>query len=477
MAGRIARGISGIVGLGQEAYQHNKEKKAAAAETTTAAGSSSAQPQPPNQPLAPPPPSYTNIVDKEKGETDISVSSSDEEDDDEDLWLEDDAQTAILPQTEEQPRPKIHNAEKWTTAFLQRHPPPPSQPVPLPAAVVIPQRRPGSRTRGFVRAYAPALADSGIDEKAWLEFMDGFHEQTEQQGYFNVTNIAVALSVMSYTISCGPSIIVHLSALAVHTSIEAGRRLYITKKTNSYLDHLNAHYFQPRGLYALIMQYDPSSSQPSWTLDAASLSSTAVAKHTSDDHNNKPSTLSTFKASSAKTLESQIPPVCPLTFPTLASASAEDQRNAFRKAIAFSRDYYDRRERATFAAHNQDSKLNIEEKPFAGRYADPTTFEKSGLIGVLTGGAVDPRRRRRERRAEMGRGGHIRGRRSGGSGSGGQRTGIVGGVRKVLGERVLYLMVVNMPSREEMEVAAQMEARMKAEEPNWFEKWQASRRR
>ncbi|KAK4505224.1 hypothetical protein PRZ48_003187 [Zasmidium cellare] len=465
MAGRIARGISGIVGLGQEAYQHNKEKKAAAAGST-----SSPQPPPQNQSLTPPPPSYTNIVDREKGETDINVSS--DEEDDEDLWLEDDAQTAIIQPTQPEPRPKIHDAEKWTTAFLQRHPPPPMQLNPLPAAVIIPQRRPGTRTRGFVRAYAPALADSGIDQKAWLEFMDGFHEQTEQQGYFNVTNIAVALSVLSYTISCGPSIIVHLSALAVHTSIEAGRRLYISKKTNTYLDEMNAHYFQPRGLYALIMQYDPSTSQDSWTLDAASLSANAVSHRTNDEH----STTAGFKASSGKTLESQIPDVCPLIFPDLESATEEEQKNGFRKAIGFARDYYDRRERATFASHNQGSKLNLDqEKPFAGRYADPTKLEGSGLIGVLTGGAVDPRKRRRERRAAMGRGGLIRGRRGGGSG--GQRTGIIGGVRKVLGERVLYLMVVNMPSKEEMEVAAQMEARMKAEQPNWFEKFQASHRR
>lgn len=445
MAQKLAQGISGLVGLGQEAYHHNKEKKAAAAAT----GSSSAQPPP----VSPAPPSYTSIVDGEKGETDISISS--DEEDDEDLWLEDDAQTAIQPAKEDKPRPKIHNAAKWTEAFLQRHPPPPMHQIPLPAPVVIPQRRPGSRTRGFIQAYTPALADSGIDQKAWLEIMSGFHEQTEQEGYFHVTNIAIALSVMSYTIACGPSVIVHFSALAVHTSIETARRLYISKKTNSYLDELNAHYFQPRGLYAMVMQYDPSDKQDSQMLDFDSLSANAIAKKTDGGNH---SFISGFKSSSGKTLESQMPEVCPLVFPDLENASEEQQKNGFKKAMKFASDYYDRRERATFAAHHEGSKLNVDDKPFAGRYGDPRNFEGSGLIGVLTGGAVDPMKRRKERRMRMyeetGRGGHIRGRRGRGRGRGrggssrgrAGRTGIVGGVKKVLGERVLYLMVVNMVS-------------------------------
>lgn len=188
--GRVARGVSGLVGLGQEAYHHNKEKKAQAA----ASGSGIGQPQPQSHSedrLEPP--SYTH-ADTEKGETDISISS---DEDDEDLWLEDDAQEAIQPHKDS--RPHTSNAEKWAEAFIQRNPAPPNQLVSLPAPVVIPQKRPGARTRGFVRAYAPALADSGIDQKAWLEFMDGFQDQTKEQGWFNVTNLAVALSVLSYT--------------------------------------------------------------------------------------------------------------------------------------------------------------------------------------------------------------------------------------------------------------------------------------
>lgn len=209
MAGRIARGVSGLVGLGQEAYQHNKEKKEKAAQ---AQASSSGPSNPPAQDphgapssyQEPQPPSYVGVVDQEKGETDISVSS--DEEDDEDLWIEDDAQNEVAPHEQQTKRPKTHGAEEWVQALIARNPAPPMQMVPLPAPVCIPQRRPGSRTRGFVRAYAPALADGGIDEKAWLEIMDGFQEQMGGQNWFNAANLAVALSVLSYTASVAVSI-------------------------------------------------------------------------------------------------------------------------------------------------------------------------------------------------------------------------------------------------------------------------------
>ena len=45
--------------------------------------------------------------------------------------------------------------------------------------------------------------------------------------------------------------------MAVHLSIETGRRLYISKKENSYLDEVNEKYFRPRGLYAMIVSPAP----------------------------------------------------------------------------------------------------------------------------------------------------------------------------------------------------------------------------
>jgi hypothetical protein len=49
--------------------------------------------------------------------------------------------------------------------------------IPLP--VILPQRRPKDRTRGFVRAYAPVLENVGIDQATWLAFLGTFQLPSE----------------------------------------------------------------------------------------------------------------------------------------------------------------------------------------------------------------------------------------------------------------------------------------------------------
>lgn len=49
----------------------------------------------------------------------------------------------------------------------------------LPCPVILPQRRPRDRTRGFVRAYAPVLQNAGINQETWLRVMDDFYESSK----------------------------------------------------------------------------------------------------------------------------------------------------------------------------------------------------------------------------------------------------------------------------------------------------------
>jgi hypothetical protein len=46
----------------------------------------------------------------------------------------------------------------------------------LPCPVIIPQRRPKDKERGFIRAYAPALLECGIDEATFLNFIDSLNQ-------------------------------------------------------------------------------------------------------------------------------------------------------------------------------------------------------------------------------------------------------------------------------------------------------------
>ena len=74
-------------------------------------------------------------------------------------------------------------------------------PSKLSCPVVIPQRRPGSKTRGFMRAYAPVLADYDIDEKAFLNFLKAFHKAS-----LVIQTSSLSLIYMSQSLNRQPNI-------------------------------------------------------------------------------------------------------------------------------------------------------------------------------------------------------------------------------------------------------------------------------
>lgn len=69
--------------------------------------------------------------------------------------------------------------ERMIRALVAMAGPPPAQPQRLPYPVIIPQRRPGAKKRGFVRAYAPVLADCGISQDVFLKFISDFHKASQ----------------------------------------------------------------------------------------------------------------------------------------------------------------------------------------------------------------------------------------------------------------------------------------------------------
>ena len=90
--------------------------------------------------------------------------------DDSDLLGNDDTPPPYTPPPYSEEEPVI--TEEITSPMLVYKPPLKR----LSCPVVIPQRRPGSKTRGFMRAYAPVLADYGINEESFLNFLKAFHK-------------------------------------------------------------------------------------------------------------------------------------------------------------------------------------------------------------------------------------------------------------------------------------------------------------
>lgn len=69
-------------------------------------------------------------------------------------------------------------ADELVQSFMAEHPPPSYAAATgkLSCPVIIPQRRPQDKSRGFVRAYAPMLADCGISQATFLSFLKALQQ-------------------------------------------------------------------------------------------------------------------------------------------------------------------------------------------------------------------------------------------------------------------------------------------------------------
>lgn len=111
------------------------------------------------------------------------------EDRDEAYWQLDDMQ-AEDPSGENE---DAENNDQLASAFLRDHPlaETPNRPTGrLPLPVILPQRRPADRKRGFIRAYAPALEECGIDQETFLDFLKTFHRMSQSSPLFPLVRLA-----------------------------------------------------------------------------------------------------------------------------------------------------------------------------------------------------------------------------------------------------------------------------------------------
>ena len=112
--------------------------------------------------------------------------TSDEENDEADWELNDAAQQQTAATTSraiDEHNPEIsplgekdrqHYVDRIVASFVGHHPPLSSsqRPNKLPCPVIVPQRRPRDKTRGFIRAYAPVLSECGIDQTTFLQSLE-----------------------------------------------------------------------------------------------------------------------------------------------------------------------------------------------------------------------------------------------------------------------------------------------------------------
>jgi hypothetical protein len=269
----IKKLLSPVVGLAAEAIAHQKEKSRAkheivndqeeavpssstahpvrARDVAVASSSSTAHDAPP---------AYTvTAVDgttlaegapaQEKAqEVHSDAESSDENDHDEDDWDLDDAAEDADPPSYDQ---MLDNEDipALTRSVLRTAKPPTGAKLPLP--VIIPQRRPRNKARGFVRAYAPVLEDVGIDQDTFLRFQKAFHSSSQPSKTWDVIMISAAIAGFA------PGAIALAVTTVVQVAAGTAKEIQSRKRTNNFLDEMNLKLFMPRGLIAMIMTFKP----------------------------------------------------------------------------------------------------------------------------------------------------------------------------------------------------------------------------
>jgi hypothetical protein len=184
---RIVQAASAGVGLAAEAIEHHKQKNKAASPSPSASRHEDDLP-----------PEYATVDPRGAEEYDSDDSDDFPVEADDDAWELDEAvdHDANQPPTlDQEPNStadeRAVKEKKTIPARVERllakcAPPPPRVRgpdgrlvEPLPCPVVVPQRRPKNKSRGFVRAYAPVLMEAGIDQDTFIQFLEEWDKSAQ----------------------------------------------------------------------------------------------------------------------------------------------------------------------------------------------------------------------------------------------------------------------------------------------------------
>lgn len=298
-------------------------------------------------------------VDNRKDRSIVNGQAEDEDDssdeDDERDWALDEAAggddpSAAAPNGQEPKKKYALDAtatiQSLGAIVLSKFPPPPRSLPQLRCPVIIPQRRPGASGRGFIRAYAPDLAEFGIPQDAFLSFLKVQQEASKASPLLNVVYVGAGI------IGFVPHGAAMITSVVVSVAVGACIKHQEAQRTNSFMDEMNEKVYKPRGLYALIMKYNPNANT---TLDVRQMDTSSLIVNRGTHEND----FFRKMASGETQGELEMPEAAPLVFPALddvANSVAQpgdvEERSAFMKSSKFVSNYYDKRAQMEYVRHH-----------------------------------------------------------------------------------------------------------------------------
>lgn len=300
----------------------------------------------------------------------------------------------------------VKESTDLATAFLNRHPLKSDDGIGTKSGitmpVVLPQRRPKTRVRGFVRAYAPVLAAAGIDEEAFLDFIDTLNKSLVPNPYLYAINLAGLADI----IAPDPALTAFgiLLGIAVEGVMEGQSRF----KSNKFLDQMNADFFRPRGLMCFVATWRPDDISGKVPVDFECTTAgenpsvefskdDKVSPEASSSENEKLGRIKKLLGERLKShdhiLDWSDP--APLLFPAASEfvlaqgRDGQKKKNGLDRAEIWLDDYMDKRAQVEWINENPDlsAAKALPKAEFKSRYADPTHPAASGdVVALVTGG-------------------------------------------------------------------------------------------
>jgi hypothetical protein len=317
--------------------------------------------------------------------------------------------------------------------------------TPLPLPIIVPQRRPSTRSRGFLPVYSPDLfAHKRITQDDFISFLADLNSSSQSSSGLRAINIAAMAAGFV------PSAIAIATSLSIQIAVRNAMKIQVKRRTESCLEKANREMFWPAGCHAFITTFAPGQK-----------GSESIDVEIANDQSRR--NMQGGKAIS-------IPESAPLILlDSHDDLSLTKSSSTWCKSSSFTSNYFDKRAQAAHSeAYANITNPNGEapKKPtFASRWADPNHATNSGSpLALITGGLVDPRAMLSQRRQDGGSGrsglvARVRERRDGNQGGTdgqGRRAGGLGkAIRKVaaIEEGALYLVIAEVPKdmREEIE--------------------------
>lgn len=197
LIGKAVQGLSVGIGLAGEKYYDHKERKA----TLTQQGQPSRDTE--------------NQEQRRDSEADSKSTNDEESADDERIWALDEAAGSppAYEEIDSNPDQTVADLSQKVavarTQYVETHE---GQASRLAHPVIIPQRRPGSKARGWTRAYAPDLEPLGIDQDTFMQFLESWDTAAQGSKWFKAVFLTSGIVGMAIP---GPITMAVTTAVAI----------------------------------------------------------------------------------------------------------------------------------------------------------------------------------------------------------------------------------------------------------------------